>query len=425
MSEGGHACDPLSPGDVILALRRDDPIGGELLGYGRERSLPGLEEISEESDLDAVLDEFASIGSGDERDERVQTEPPAGDRLRFWLLKVPEGQEQLAAGSLMKLRVELAGKQSNEAVPPVVLAQPNHFLDYSGGSPVELGPDHAGYLRQMGLPAEPQDMASPARVRVVDSGYSGHRASVVRAVDILDQQYSIADTDGHGTCVADIITTAAGRVDLEIFRVSDDRRRPTEWEVLQALSLAPFPHLINLSLSVGFRGVECSRCGRQPQSARTSVFEERLRELAEDGVIVVAAAGNSGKPDLAYPAKFGSCVAVQACSGNPPSVTSYSNQGALDQGGSAHPLVFICPGGDHGAGEGPVLDTANQPLDGTSYSAAYMTGLLASLWGELGVAHGPCDMCRSTVLSLAMHAASQSFPGFDASRHGHGLARRR
>lgn len=423
MSEdgGGHVCDPQRPGDVILALRRDDPLGGELSGYGRERGLPGLEQVSVEADLDAVAEELSAARfEGDEMDRPRREQP--GDQLRFWLLNVPEGQEQVAAGSLMKLRLQLAAEQPEPSAPPV-FAQPNHYLDYGArDAPVALGPDHTRYLTAMGLPLSPRGV-SPVRVRVIDSGYSG-AVPVALAVDILDRSGSVDDTHGHGTCVADIVASAlADHVALEIFRVSDDRRLPTEWEILQALSVPPFPPVINLSLSVGFVGVECTTCGRQPQSARTAVFEWRLRELADHGVLVVASAGNGGQPQLAFPSRFDSCIATEAWSGDPPALASYSNHRAVDQADRDHPHVFLCPGGDRDAGEGPVLDRNGSPLDGTSYATAYMTGLLASLWDRSSICHRACDVCRDMVLDAAEKAADPSVRDFDPLIHGHGMAR--
>lgn len=241
-------------------------------------------------------------------------------------------------------------------------------------------------------------------------------------MNLLDGGSNVDDDHGHGSLVTAIVHECT-HGPFEVFKVTDAARKATEWEVLQALSVGPMPPIVNLSMSLSFGRASCSQCGRQPVGARTSVFEERLRELAEDGVIVVVAAGNQSAERLAYPSRFSSAVAVQAWSGAPPRLAPYSNSGAADQAGARHPNVFLCPGGRREANEGPGLDGQGKPVDGTSFAAAYMSGLLAVHWAAVSRCTQACEICRAVVLERAQLAASPRFPGYDASRHGHGLAR--
>jgi hypothetical protein len=286
----------------------------------------------------------------------------------------------------------------------------------------DLTPDHEVYLRQLAVTGPPEVTEIP-RVRVIDSGCSGAQ-NVVLKRNLLDpgRVADVADDHGHGSLVAAIIDDIV-HVPFEIFKVADASRQPTEWEILQALSISPVPPIVNLSMSLGFGRGYCSQCGRRPVGARTAVFQERLRELEQAGVIVVVAAGNQAAAQLAYPSRFASTVAVQAWAGQPPSPADYSNTGASDETGTAHSGVFVCPGGKSDGSEGPALEQNGKLAYGTSFAAAYMSGILARTWASASACSGPCPICSKAVLDRARVVASREFPGYDQHRHGNGLAR--
>jgi subtilisin family serine protease len=362
-----------------------------------------------------------SLRRGGEESPTATKDERQGDfhlegNYEYLLLRVPEGEEQIAATSLVQLHHRRAGEQSADLLP--VIAQPNHFLDHDAltGPPEKLAADHDRYLTAIGAPRA----GGRARVRVIDSGYTGP-ADVVTAANLLDCDKNVSDDYGHGTFVASIIDSCAPG-EFEIFKVSSLTRRPSEWEVIQALSIGPFPPVVNISLSLGFGRTACTSCGRQSVSARTGTFEARLKELAESGVTVVVSAGNEGKPDLGYPSRFPDTVAVEAWSGHPPHPAPYSNTDRRGPRGT-HPEVFLCPGGETKAGEGPGVDAAGALVEGTSYAAAYMSGLLAATWSRFSSCSEKCGICRPLVLDLVRTAADPGFSGYDPEKHGHGLAR--
>lgn len=416
-----HACNPHRPGDLILGVHREDKIGAELHHMGLEQGLPGLEEVQEQANLEQVVAALRQAEAEESKSERgdEQTRLEVEGSYEFRLLEVPEGEEHRAATSLIDLHHRLAS-QYGEEVPAPVIAQPNHFLDHDGaGPPDRLSPDHQRYLREIGVP--PGGFARRAGVRVIDSGYTGP-ARVAVGANLLDSNPDVSDDFGHGSLVASIIDDCAPG-EFEIFKVSSLRRRPSEWEVIQALTVGPFPPIVNLSLSLGFGRASCARCGRQSVSARTGTFEARLAELADSGVTVVVAAGNAAAPELAYPSRFRHTVAVEAWSGKPPRPAPYSNLDRSSQRRGSHPNVFLCPGGDSQALEGPGLDAAGNPVDGTSYATAYMSGLLAASWGMHSNCTAGCSICRDELLALAQSVADPNFQSYDREKHGHGLAR--
>jgi hypothetical protein len=417
-----HICDPQRPGDLILGVRRDSGSPEELVARVREGRLPGLEAVEVRARLDDIAFEESDE---EERFEGRRVESPGGQpegNYDFRLLEVPEGEEQIAAGSLITFFMSLVGAQPDIGVPPPIMAQPNHILGFDSGSvPMSLSTDHSRYIEEMGID-QPQGPRSYPRVRIIDSGCASPK-NVVLKRNLLDptDNSNVEDDVGHGSLVTAIINDITNGP-LEIFKVADAARRPTEWEVLQALSIRPMPPIVNLSMSLGFGRPYCSQCGRRPVGARTAVFQERLRELEEAGVIVVVAAGNQAETRLAYPSRFASAVAVEAYCGQPPRLAGYSNSGATDEVGTTHRNVFLCPGGDPTQTEGPALEGSGSVAWGTSFAAAYMSGLLAATWAARACCADACVPCRVNVLESARSAAT-SFVDFDQSKHGNGLAR--
>jgi subtilisin family serine protease len=419
-----HICDPQRPGDLILGVRREYGSPDDLIERGAGSGLPGLEAMRQQSRLGEIPFSEDAEPRFEDRPDEARDEPPDGN-YDFRLLEVPEGEEQVAAGSLIRLFMTVAQLQTGIGDPPPIIAQPNHVLGFDAGPPpTSLSPHHARYLKEMGI-TRPSEPTRYPRVRIIDSGYNG-TGNVVLKRNLLDpgKRNDVRDDDGHGSLIATIIDDIT-RGPLEIFKVADAARTPTEWEVLEALSISPMAPIINLSMSLGFGNPHCSQCGRRPVGARTAVFQERLRELQEAGVIVVVAAGNQGEDKLAYPSRFATAVAVEACSGHPPRLASYSNSGATDQVGAPHENVFLCPGGDPGSKpmEGPAVESGGSVAWGTSYSAAYMSSLLASTWAAKSTCNGPCTICREKVLTSARFAAKKKgLRNYDQRWHGNGLA---
>lgn len=136
--------------------------------------------------------------------------------------------------------------------------------------------------------------------------------------------------------------------------------------------------------------------------AGTAVVNNALRDAltyAQDaGVIVIAAAGNTGDPTLQYPAAVNGVIAVGAV-GQSKTRASYSNygQGETLPGQTAHTLDLVAPGGTSAEGAASVIwqqtyekctlnlnasvdYTAFQPATscrGTSMAAAHVSGVAA------------------------------------------------
>ncbi len=101
------------------------------------------------------------------------------------------------------------------------------------------------------------------------------------------------------------------------------------------------------------------------------VIEDAIRYAVEHGVIVIAAAGNTGTPPVSYPAALDDVISVSAVetTGNLASFSSYG-----------HVLDLVAPGVNIVSTR---LDNAYGPRSGSSFAAPQVSGLAALLLSRL------------------------------------------
>src|SRR5262249_52277901 len=121
----------------------------------------------------------------------------------------------------------------------------------------------------------------------------------------------VTDEDGHGTAIALIIREIIPEAELLFYKVVDASGRASEWDTIAALCAKHDANVVNISLAFGLRDKKgswfCNQCGRESQSSRSQVFETVIDQFKHRSVqsIVVAGAGNDGRPELTFPARFG------------------------------------------------------------------------------------------------------------------------
>ncbi|MDQ0254449.1 putative cell wall-binding protein [Evansella vedderi] len=203
------------------------------------------------------------------------------------------------------------------------------------------------------------------KVAIIDTGISAHpHLTVAGGVSTLSYTDSWKDDNGHGTHVAgtvganEIFGVAPG-TSLYAVKALDQDGTGTLSSILTAIdwSIANNMNIINLSF------------GTETESY---VLKEILDHAYELGILIVAAAGNSGKEDgsgnnVYYPAKFDSVIAVSA-------IDQELKRASFSSTGDE--VEFTAPGVD-------ILSTyLNGELamaSGTSFAAPHVTGFLALL----------------------------------------------
>ncbi len=240
------------------------------------------------------------------------------------------------------------------------------------------------------------------------------------------QPSTATDDVGHGTAVTLVIADLAPHAEFTFIKVADASGRVSEWDALAGMVAKTDADVVNLSLQFGLPDQKpCSVCGRGHESAasRSAIFETIIDQLQNQPrqPFIVAAAGNSSLSELAYPARFGTVLAIGSVTSRK-QLSSFSNYGNQDHTDSQHSNHFVLPGGetDPTTREDVLTSAGGNPWSGTSLSVAFASGLIAHKLGQLGTQSLP----KAGLLSSLKQRADKSLnPTYSTDTHGNGLMR--
>ncbi len=142
-------------------------------------------------------------------------------------------------------------------------------------------------------------------------------------------------------------------------------------------------------------------------SGNSSALRETIKEAVNQGIIVVAAAGNSGYSSVLYPAAFPEVIAVGSINQNN-KISYFSNYGSK--------LDLVAPGEDIISTSGYMINDGSifsdyYYMSGTSMSTPYVSGIATLL-----IASGQTDI-RNILQDTAVDLGDE---GMDI-KYGHGL----
>jgi subtilisin family serine protease len=416
-------CD-IHAGELLLSFHQTDPVGEMLMGMIRGGEVSHVQWIE----------------SLEEKLEGLDLSVREDLQFRFVRVRVPEGEEQFKVNYLQfyykaLLIHSVCGRE--DGISRDVLfnsgfhfqAVPNSVLSVTAAAPPGVGfnfsPYHTRYRTTLGWNAG--RVGAGKTVMVLDTGVDpAFPHPILKRNNFVDPASpgNVDDDHGHGTAVASIIGDLCPAADFIIYKVADSNGRASEWDVLAALAAHAQAEIVNISLAFGLQDTNCPRCGRESRSSRSAVFETLIHDLEEKaaGPLVVAAAGNRKESSLAFPARFKDVVAIASIN-DTGDLSDFTNRSTLDHEGGQHQNVFVLPGGEKVANNNPseyVGDSAaGNRFWGTSFSAAYASGLIAGLWSR--PEHAGKD--RQDMLKHLRNNADAGLPGHAASTHGNGLMR--
>src|SRR5699024_957135 len=239
-------------------------------------------------------------------------------------------------------------------------------------------------------------------IAILDTGIAPHEdlniAGGYSAVRYTDSYY---DDNGHGTHVAGIVaskdngigtTGVASEANIYSVKVLNYTGTGELMDVIDGIdwSIKKDVDIINVSLG--------TTSGTNSPSLKAKIGEAR-----EKGIIVVAAAGNTGDTNIAYPAKYNDVIAVGATNKYDRLSSFYSRGSELD---------IVAPGK-------VIISTYLGDLyanaDGTSQAAPYVSGALALLKEKY-----PNHSTDKLVQTLYAYALDLGVKGKDPL-YGHGL----
>jgi subtilisin len=244
------------------------------------------------------------------------------------------------------------------------------------------------------------------RVAVIDTGIDMNQPDLEGKVDggynaILDSEspQSYMDDNGHGTHVSG---TIAGLRDGRGVVGVAPKARLYAVKVLDSEGSGDLSDVIKGIIWCADHGIQVANMSLGAPTP-SDIMQKALRYAKARGVIVVAAAGNSGG-DVGYPAAYPQTIAVSAMDSND-QIASFSSRGPQ--------VKFIAPGvnivssmmgGDVGS------------MSGTSMAAPHVTGLAA-----LVVSQGYRGLDGPDGVLAQMVKAAKPLPGLEATEQGYGL----
>jgi subtilisin family serine protease len=285
---------------------------------------------------------------------------------------------------------------------------------------------HTDYKKILGWKASTTS-SGIKRVLVLDTGLDANtHCAVISRTNFVDDAKAndVTDDHGHGTAVVSVINDLCPSAGFIVYKVADANGRASEWDTLAALAADTGADVVNISLAFGLPDTLCAFCGRESHSSRSAVFENMIGQLssATNGPLMVAAAGNDALPTLSFPARFSHVIAIISAN-KAKELSSFTNHGAVDHVGDPHRNVFVLPGGEKQQNLDPTeyvgTSASGQLWWGTSFAAAYASGLIASLWSQS--AHAAIN--SGQLLDHLRRNADTSLPKFSQTTHGNGLMR--
>ncbi len=255
------------------------------------------------------------------------------------------------------------------------------------------------------------DFVSNQKVCVIDSGYDITHPNLQSSREIVSGYTQVepslwtTDGNGHGTHVAGTIAAVGGddqgvvgvmrngQVKLHIVKIfADDGEWTWTSDLIRAVENCAEAGATVVNMSLG--GETYSQAGN-----------DAMERIYNQGVLLVAAAGNSGTADNFYPASYPSVMSVAAVdSSNEKAIFSQFND-QVDIAGPGVAVWSTVPGGMYAK------------VSGTSMASPHVAGVAALVWS-----HFPTATAQQIRQVLQSTAQDLGLPGRD-DMYGHGLVR--
>lgn len=256
-------------------------------------------------------------------------------------------------------------------------------------------------LSWLGINGDNSSWGKGITVAVLDSGVNDHIAlngGNGKVTNIaLTELTEGSEQLGHGTAVASIISGdhtltpgIAPASDILSFRVTDAEGNSDSFTLAQGIFEAVDSGADIINISMGSYG-------------NSSMVQEAVLYAQENGIVIVASAGNEGLDAIAYPAGYDGVIAVGAVEA----------QGEhLDFSNSGESLDITAPGFQVNAAWG---DQQLTSFSGTSASAPFISGAIAA-----GMSENP-NMTAQQVTDLVLNVSNDAgYPGEDTA-YGNGI----
>ncbi len=293
--------------------------------------------------------------------------------LEAFLAKLGNGVNLL--GRLDKLNALLVGFGSEDDLLGLLdgteetgMIYPVNIPEIGAGAQAGAAPLGNGLLDWLGVVSDNSLWGKGVKIAVLDTGIADHIAfrNAIERINLVPLPANAADQNGHGTSVASLIFSsnslapgiAPGATPLSV-RIADDNGSSNSFLIAQGIIAAVDAGAQLINISLGGHG-------------RSNLVENALTYAQQAGVVVVAAAGNSGTEGVMQPAASPSVIAV----------------GAVDA--KNQPMAFSTTGKEVAVSAPGYSVTTAYPgnmaasVSGTSFSSPIVTGVIAATMSQGG-----------------------------------------
>lgn len=201
----------------------------------------------------------------------------------------------------------------------------------------------------------------PTVVAVIDTGVFLHEEMMPYVRDgynVLNPENTPLDDHGHGTALASVMVDVIGQANVQLLpiKAADSRGSFKVSNIVKAIDVAIAEQVDIINLSFG--------------AIKPDEMERKaIQKAREAGILVVSSSGNSGQRQFIYPAAYEEVISVSATDEQEqwPSFSTYNEE-----------VDFTAPGYQIAIRKHFITD---QLLfeNGTSYSSAYVSAMLAVL----------------------------------------------
>ena len=288
--------------------------------------------------------------------------------------------------------------ESVKEIPCVAFVEPDYIVDAFETTPYGITMVQALEVEDLG-----SGFSSAIKVCVLDTGYySEHPDLPTYHEGFTYYGNDYGDVQGHGTHVAGTIA-AIGENDIDVIGVM--RSRDTNLVIGKVLSNSGSGYTSDVLDGVlkcddkGARVINMSLGG----GGYSQAFQDAINTVHENGVIVVAAAGNGGDSSYLYPASYDNVISVAA-------VDSIQNVAYFSQYNDK--VDIAAPGV---AVESTCVGGGTCTKSGTSMAAPHVAGVAALL-----MSHHP-DVDLSEIVDAMQNTAIDRGDTNRDDYYGHGI----
>jgi hypothetical protein len=248
------------------------------------------------------------------------------------------------------------------------MVYPVNIPEIGAGAQAGAAPLGNGLLDWLGVAGDNSLWGKGVKIAILDTGIADHIAfrNAIERINLVPLPANAAELNGHGTSVASLIFSsnplalgiAPGATPLSV-RVADDNGSSNSFLIAQGIIAAVDAGAQLINISLGGHG-------------SSGLVANALDYAKQAGVVVVAAAGNSGTEGVMQPAASPSVVAV----------------GAVDA--KNQPMAFSTTGKEVAVAAPGYSVTAAYPgnmaasVSGTSFSSPIVTGVIAATMSQGG-----------------------------------------